>query len=218
MPEPISSIILRPALFSESARLADLILLSGENLLIRAFGGSRKETLNSLEALARAQGTMFSYEYATFAAPAENPDGPAIGTVVAHPDHGNRQTGQRLVEVIVHERGMMQWLRMLPTAIALERCAMPIPFNTTYVSILAVEGAYRSRGIGTQLMAHAEAQAIAAGDMAICLDVEIDNVRALAFYERLGYSIVSEHPAGPWLRAKNISGLRRVRKELTSSL
>lgn len=217
MPKPSTSIKLRPALVTESARLADLILLSGENLLTRAFGGQRKETLISLEALARSHGTMFSYEYATLACAGDGDEGKPVGAVITHPDRGNRQTGQRLVEVIVHERGILQWLRMLPAAIALERCAMPIPLGMTYVSILAVEPEYRSQGIGAQLMAHAESLAMECGDKAICLDVEIGNDRALAFYERLGYLVASEHPAGPWLRSKNIAGLRRLRKEIARS-
>ena len=205
---------LRPALIEESEKLAQLILYSGENLLTRAFGGSQKEALASLEALSRAWGTMFSYEYSTVATPVDDPDADPIGIVVAHPDHGSRQTGQRLVEVIVEQRGIMQWLRMLPIAIALERCAVPIPLKVTYVSILAVAPDARNHGIGEHLMAHAESQALACGDHAICLDVEISNERAIAFYERLGYKMVSQNPAGPWLRKKNISGLRRMRKDL----
>ena len=208
-------IILRPALITESRTLAELILYSGENLLTRAFGGSRKEALASLEALARSWGTMFSHEYATVAVRSDQPESPPIGVVIAHPDHGNRQTGQRLVEVIVSERGIMQWLRMLPVAIALERCAVPIPPHVTYISILAVAPDYRQQGIGATLMAHAEARALEYGDRALCLDVEIANERAHAFYERLGFRMVSQNPAGPWLKSKEISGLRRLRKQLS---
>jgi len=214
MSDITKSVHLRPALVEESAKLAQLILYSGENLLTRAFGGSQAEALASLEALARAHGTMFSHDSATVAVSDDEPDADPVGIVVAHPDHGNRQTGQRLVEVIVEQRGIMQWLRMLPVAIALERCAVPIPFKVTYVSILAVAPDYRDHGIGVQLMAHAESQAKAAGDRAICLDVEIANERAIAFYDRLGYKMISQNPAGPWLRKKGISGLRRLRKEL----
>jgi len=215
MSESAPSIILRQALVSEAPRLAELILYSGENLLTRAFGGSRREALASLEALSKAWGTMFSYEYTTVALSEGHEDDPPVGIVVAHPDHGNRQTGQRLVEVIVSERGFMQWLRMLPIAIALERCAVPIPSRVTYVSILAVAPEYRGSGIGKVLMAHAQQQALDCGDRAICLDVEISNERAISFYEVLGYRMVSQNPSGPWLRAKGISGLRRMRKELS---
>ncbi len=214
MTTPTPTIDLRPALVAESSALADLVLLSGENLLTCAFGGNRRDALLSLEALCRTWGTMFTYERATVAIEHESEAEGPLGLIIAHPSTSERQTGQRLAEVLIDRRGWWQWLKMLPVALALERCSEPIPPDVTYVSILAVMPDRRSTGIGTKLLRHVEANARRTGERAICLDVEIDNARAIAFYERNGFQTVTERPASSWLKRKGIAGLRRVAKVL----
>ncbi|HEY3332920.1 MAG TPA: GNAT family N-acetyltransferase [Capsulimonadaceae bacterium] len=205
---------LRQALVSDSASLAELTLLSGENLLTNAFGGNRRDALLAIECLTRTWGTMFSFQMATVASDASDPQGEPLGVVIAHPSSSERQAGQRLAEVIVRQRGLWRWLRMLPVSLALERCSEPIPRNVTYVSILAVVPDKRCAGIGTKLLRSAEQHAAQLGDNKVCLDVEVDNVRGIAFYERNGYRTVTEHAASSFLRSRGIVGLRRVEKFL----
>jgi ribosomal protein S18 acetylase RimI-like enzyme len=214
MTTPSPTIDLRPALAADASALADLVLMSGENLLTCAFGGNRRDAVMSLEALCRTWGTMFTYERATVAIDHEREAEGPLGVIISHPSDSERQTGQRLAEVLIGKRGWWQWLRMLPVALALERCSEPIPPDVTYVSILAVVPEHRSEGIGTKLLRHAEARARLSGDQTICLDVEIDNARAIAFYERNGFHTVTERPSSAWLRSKGIAGLRRLAKAL----
>jgi ribosomal protein S18 acetylase RimI-like enzyme len=56
-----------------------------------------------------------------------------------------------------------------------------------YVEALLVHPAYRSRSIGTQLLAEAERLVRTNGYASVGLAVAVDNVRAWALYDRLGY-------------------------------
>ncbi|MDR3710063.1 MAG: N-acetyltransferase [Capsulimonadaceae bacterium] len=202
---------------TDTAVLAEMVIYSGENLITHAFGGNRRDALISVEALCRTSGTMFSYKMATVAIP-EAPACPdPIAVVIAHPSTRERLTARALADVLIRERGWWRVLQMAPIALALQRCSEPIPADVTYVSILAVHPDMRSLGIGSKLLRHAETCARNEGDQAICLDVEIDNPRAISFYERNGYQTESERPGSPYLRSHGIAGMRRMFKDLTGT-
>jgi len=52
---------------------------------------------------------------------------------------------------------------------------------------IAILPEYRSRGIGTRLIASAEKMARERGFREVCVGVDIENTRARSLYERLGY-------------------------------
>jgi ribosomal protein S18 acetylase RimI-like enzyme len=56
-----------------------------------------------------------------------------------------------------------------------------------YVEALLVHPAYRSRSVGTQLLAAAERMVRTHGYARVGLAVAVDNVRAWSLYDRLGY-------------------------------
>ena len=59
--------------------------------------------------------------------------------------------------------------------------------RAAYISLLAVRDEYRSFGIGHALVQDAVVLARQLGMTAIELNVMVDNARALAFYQRLGF-------------------------------
>jgi Acetyltransferases len=63
--------------------------------------------------------------------------------------------------------------------------------GTYYLSTMGVDPAYRGQGIGTELMAAAEAEGAAQGFTRISLLVSADKEKARALYERKGYSITA---------------------------
>lgn len=212
MSNAATPILLRKALLADSPVLAELVLYSGENLITHAFGGTRAEALQSVEALCRSRGTMFSFDQATVAVEEGAEEGGPVGVVICHPSSVDRLSSRGLMEVLARERGWWRELLMLPVALALQRCSEPIPAEQTYVSILAVHPDKRSLGIGARLLRFAETRARDYGDRGICLDVEINNPRAIAFYERLGYRSVSRRAASPFLQRKGIAGMGRMEK------
>jgi len=64
------------------------------------------------------------------------------------------------------------------------------PKDSLHVESIAVSAAARGKGIGSQLLAHAEAHAINNGFRAMSLEVIGKNPRARALYERIGYQVI----------------------------
>lgn len=62
----------------------------------------------------------------------------------------------------------------------------------SYLSSIGTRPAFRGRGLGALVTALAVQEAVAAGGPLVHLAVEIDNVRAIRLYERLGFSILGE--------------------------
>jgi ribosomal-protein-alanine N-acetyltransferase len=61
------------------------------------------------------------------------------------------------------------------------------------ITIDVIAGARRS-GVGSQLLRAAEERLLAAGSGTISLETAVDNISALAFYKRHGYSVVKTLP------------------------
>ena len=62
----------------------------------------------------------------------------------------------------------------------------------SYLSSIGTRPAFRGRGLGALVTALAVQDALAAGGRLIHLGVEIDNVRAIRLYERLGFAVLGE--------------------------
>lgn len=62
----------------------------------------------------------------------------------------------------------------------------------SYLSSIGTRPRFRGRGLGALVTAVAVRDAIAAGGSLIHLGVEIDNVRAIRVYERLGFAVLGE--------------------------
>lgn len=76
----------------------------------------------------------------------------------------------------------------VPAAIA-RRATTP---DGSYLSSIGTRPAFRGRGLGALVTALAIQDAVAAGGRLVHLGVEIDNVRAIRLYERLGFSVLGE--------------------------
>lgn len=77
------------------------------------------------------------------------------------------------------------------------------------VLTIAVESAWRGRGVGRALMADALRQAANAGVKAMFLEVDKENAAALGLYRRLGFVQVGERP-GYYRRADGSRALALV--------
>jgi len=76
-----------------------------------------------------------------------------------------------------------------------------VPRRYAVVDSLAVNASWRAHGVGRALMAQAEVWALGNGASAIELHVWEFNRDAIAFYERLGYGVVSRRMGKSLARA-----------------
>ncbi len=77
---------------------------------------------------------------------------------------------------------------------------MKIPQNAYYLSNIAIFPPHQGRGLGSFLLQVVEKEAQNSGNSWLVLDVERENVRALAFYLRNGYEVLREFPSFVRLR------------------
>jgi ribosomal protein S18 acetylase RimI-like enzyme len=83
-----------------------------------------------------------------------------------------------------------------------------------FVAHLAVLPGFEGRGLGGQLLSHAESKAMEAGFARIALTVDLDNARAVSLYRRSGFQIVETH-LFPTLKDKiGYNGFHRMVKDL----
>lgn len=73
-----------------------------------------------------------------------------------------------------------------------EGVVVPPKGDIHYLAHLGVAPAWRSCGIGTQLVDHLFRQGVALGRQTAALDVAVTNPRAQALYERLGFVVTGE--------------------------
>ncbi len=61
--------------------------------------------------------------------------------------------------------------------------------------ILAVQGSYRARGLGSRMLRNFIVTCLARGSRALTLEVRVSNGGAVRFYQRHGFAIVGHLPA-----------------------
>ena len=63
-----------------------------------------------------------------------------------------------------------------------------------WIITIDIHESARRSGLGSRLMAAAEERLLAAGPRAVVLEVAVDNLAAVKFYKRLGYSVIRTIP------------------------
>lgn len=65
-------------------------------------------------------------------------------------------------------------------------------YNTSYITMIAVNPLYHSKGIGSSLLRYSENIAFFKGMTKVVLEVKCNNVQAIKFYDREGYKVMYE--------------------------
>ncbi|WP_178088729.1 GNAT family N-acetyltransferase [Plesiomonas shigelloides] len=73
-------------------------------------------------------------------------------------------------------------------------------YSQAYLTLLAVDPAFRGVGLAKKLMSEMEAYVLDAGFKYVKLEVYKTNISALSMYRRLGYEIVEESPNSYFLK------------------
>ncbi len=113
----------------------------------------------------------------------------------------------------------LMWLAELPGSPALGQVFVQLHSQAdpsaadgrrrAYIHAFRVRRSLRGRGLGSRLLAHAEADLLGRGFREVCLQVADDNPDALRLYQRLGYAIV-EPVAGDWTYYDHLGRLQQI--------
>ena len=158
---------------------AALMSLSAPTLLPAVYGPNVRALLRSLF---RHKGNLYSFEHSRFAVV----EGRPAGLLLSYDSKMERReefwTGVLLARYL-NVRLLSQVSAIMSTQSALGHME-----EGYYASNLAVFPEHQGRGLGTNLLAEAEAEARQLGCGRAVLDVEEENENARRLYERLGYS------------------------------
>lgn len=149
------------------------------------FGFGRQERADqAIQGFFRLAGNRFSYQFAEFAL-AESEIAGLLMTF------DQRQMRRSMVATALHMLRVYKpgeigrfLKRMLPY-----RDAENIPTDELYIAHLAVEEKFRRRGIGLQMLVHAEEKARGQGLTKLSLLTEIENSTAQALYKKFGFKV-----------------------------
>ncbi|MGE5574285.1 MAG: GNAT family N-acetyltransferase [Bacillota bacterium] len=199
---PIGAALLRLSFPSE--RVADAI-----------FGlGDPDRARKALRGFFMRDANRFSYQFATVAEVGDR----VVGLLLGYESRWIRRLNFNMALQAPFVYGL-RWAVRLALHSGSLVFAIPRPGpGEFYIEHVAVLPAWRGQGIGTQLIAAAEAQAASIGLARCSLDVEMSNTDARRLYERLGYRHVRTCVLRGEARQYGIEGLHRMVKALSLTM
>lgn len=127
-------------------------------------------------------GNLLSYEHTYFAEVSGEIAGMLLGYDWRVKSKENLKTGFLLLKL----SGLKMFL-MLDTYLKFNNTVGRLDKFEYYISNIATYEKFRGKGVGKALMSIAEKEAKRSGCMRVVLDVERENVKAIAFYKSLGF-------------------------------
>ncbi|MBN1859144.1 GNAT family N-acetyltransferase [Candidatus Bipolaricaulota bacterium] len=192
MSEP--SIVIRPANPSHEegaifARFVDMAADGQFHILL----GRR-----SAEILAKAFLVLnndLSYEHTVFA----EIDGTIVGMASGYTEEQHRRSSTQPLKQVAGELALrMRCMFVLASPIL--RFLHTYEEGDFYIQFLAVDQAYRGKGIGSALIQEMENRARSNRSEHLAIDVAARNTVARRLYEHLGFAVISQWPKIRWVR------------------
>jgi ribosomal protein S18 acetylase RimI-like enzyme len=149
-----------------------------------AYAGSESRARSMLSAVYTRPGHAASFEVCEVA----ELDGELAGVIAWFPVSEGDHRARRFVSLTVPRLPPWRWPGLLRHLRAAGTLSPHPPPGTLYVDALAVDPAFRRRGVASALLRHAEAFAAAHGLEGVALDTGLHNEPARALYEASGYA------------------------------
>lgn len=169
---------IREAQAKDAKAIAGFIAMA-EGEIAEAFAGSKdpEKIRVALEEMVSApQSNRYSLDNNLVA----EVDGVAAGSIIRFPADKQPELDLYLLKVLAKR------------SIYLDRLTFEGEPGTYYLSTAGVDPKYRGQGLGTALLTAAEDEGTRLGFAQTSLLVSKDKPRALALYERLGYTVIGE--------------------------
>jgi ribosomal protein S18 acetylase RimI-like enzyme len=148
-----------------------------------AYAGSAKRALALLHAIYRERGHAASYECCRVAVAG----GELVGVVAGFPVGDGDRLARRFVRLTLPRLPPWRWPGTFRHLRAAGGVSPNPPRDAYYVDALAVDPAWRRRGVARRLLDEAEAEAARAGLGSVALDTGLHNLAARALYQAYGF-------------------------------
>lgn len=168
----------RPANENDAAEMAELVNMAGEGMPLYLWSNMASGDQSPWEVgreRARRESGGFSFRNSTVREEA----GKAVALLVGYPLDDDPEA--------------IDYSGMPPMFVPLQQLEDLAP-ATWYINVLAAYPEQRGRGFGSELLAIAEAKAIASGKRGLSLVVSDSNTGARRLYERQGYREAAQRP------------------------
>jgi ribosomal protein S18 acetylase RimI-like enzyme len=133
-------------------------------------------------------------------------DGRVVGVLAAFPSDAGEELARRFVRLTLTHSPPWRLPPLFRHLRATAAIAPHPPGGVLYVDALAVDPAWRRRGVARGLLAEADRIAAAAGLAGVALDTGIENRAARALYERSGFAQRGLRPAPDERVARAVGG------------
>jgi ribosomal protein S18 acetylase RimI-like enzyme len=177
---PEMELAVRPATPSDPA---DSLLYLSAKPYYDAYAGSEPRARSLLSAVYPRSGHAASFDVCTVA----ELDGEIAGVMALFPVPEGDQRARRFVTLTAPRVPPWRWASLLRHLRAAGLVSPRPPHDSVYVDALAVDPAWRRRGVARALLARAETVAAAGGLVGVSLDTGLQNAPARALYEAVGY-------------------------------
>jgi len=172
--------------------------------------GSPEDALRAARALFRSESALESYRFTWIAESYEGVVAAAVSVPQYALETSRVRTGLRIVGAVPWRAARVVWIGR-----GLDRLMAPVPGDAAFLACMAVDPRVRGLGIGRMLLQTVIAAAAHEGRGRLCLDVAIENRRARAFYERLGFDEVGRRETHGAVRTRLLTeGLIRLQRTL----
>lgn len=177
----------RPATCDDAPFVSPLIYDISRKVLDRLFTGlaARLSPLDIVEKFYQAPGGMFSWRNTEVALAGGIPAGFITAYRTTSRNGSSAWLARAAGQLGVHALLLLAW-RGTSTVGTLQR---HLP-GSWYVAFVGVDPLQQSLGIGSTLLGRSIQTARASGCSCVELDVDVDNSRAQALYERLGFHVL----------------------------
>jgi len=202
-----TTLTVRPARAEEAAIGAELIHLSGPELLAYTLSNNERRLKTILVQAFSKPHHLLSYEYAHFALV----EGDILGLVLAYSGADEKRAIQGSIRTFLSILGFREILTSLRRAFVFRQLSSHTPRDELYISNLAVLSRAQGQNIGSHLLDWVEDHCRARGLARCSLDVVIENVRARALYERKGF-VVKHTRTSRFTKQVGITGVHRMTK------
>ena len=141
-------------------------------------------------------------------------DGEVVGTGAAFSGEAALSYTLAMLKGIFRHYGALGAFPVMRRGLQLESIVRPPKGRLHYIAHLGVSPDRRSHGIGTRLVEHLLNEGRRLGRETAALDVSVENPRAEALYERLGFRTTVEIPSNLENQTARVPGHRRMELSL----
>ena len=133
-------------------------------------------------------------------------DGALAGVIAAFPSSAGDALAGRFVRLTLRHSAPWRLVPLMRHLRATGTVAPTPPERMLYVDALAVDPAFRRRGIARTLLGDADRMAAAAALDGVALDTGLENLGARSLYERAGFTPTTLRPAPDERTARALGG------------